>query len=80
MMNSVHMMDAKRLGKIEGRAEGRVEGRAEGRAEGRLETLRSLVIDGDISLEKAADKADMSIEDFCKQVDIALPFEGMSKQ
>ena len=62
MMNSVHMMDAKRLGKI--------EGRAEGRAEGRLETLRSLVMDGEISLEKAADKASMSIEEFCKQAAI----------
>lgn len=60
MMNSVHMMDAKRLGKIEGRAEGR------------LETLRSLVMDGDISLEKAADKANMSVEEFCKRVGIEL--------
>ena len=59
-MNSVHMMDAKRLGKIEGRAEGR------------LETLRSLVMDGDISLEKAADKANMSVEEFCKRVGIEL--------
>ena len=64
MMNSVHMMDAKRLGKI--------EGGAEGRAEGHLETLRSLVMDGDISLEKAADKANLSVEEFCKRVGIEL--------
>ena len=62
MMNSVHIMDAKRLGKI--------EGRAEGRAEGCLETLRSLVMDGEISLEKAASKAGISVEEFCKKAEM----------
>ena len=60
MMNSVHMMDAKRLGKIEGRAEGC------------LETLRSLVVDGDISLEKAACKAGMSVDEFCSNTNIII--------
>ena len=39
------------------------------RNEGRLESLVSLVNDGDIPIEKAASKMNMSIEDFCQTVE-----------
>lgn len=46
------------------RIEGRAEGLAEGRLEGMLETLTSLVQKGLISIEDAAQQADMSVEEF----------------
>ena len=40
--------------------------RTEGRAEGRAEVLFSLVADGDITLERAAEKAEMDFIKFKK--------------
>lgn len=66
-------------GRQEGRREGRQEGRREGRREGRLEgmqngiqlgtyrTLFKLVEDGDISLEKAANKAGLTVNEFLEK-------------
>ena len=54
-------------GREEGRAEGREEGRAEGRAEGTLSTLVALVKKGRLSVEEAAEEANMSTADFCSQ-------------
>ena len=50
------------------REEGRKEGREEGRAEGRKDLLFSLVKDGTLSPEIAALKADMSAEEFVKEM------------
>ena len=60
--------------KAEGREEGRIEGRKEGRREGRKEgisigeigMLVQLVQDGDLKLERAAEKAKMTAEEFKK--------------
>ena len=60
--------------KAEGREEGRREGRKEGRREGRKEgisigeigMLVQLVQDGDLKLERAAEKAKMTVEEFKK--------------
>lgn len=60
--------------KAEGREEGRIEGRKEGRREGRKEgisigeigMLVQLVQDGDLKLERAAEKAKMTVEEFKK--------------
>ena len=60
--------------KDEGREEGRIEGRKEGRREGRKEgicigeigMLVQLVQDGDLKLERAAEKAKMTVEEFKK--------------
>ena len=51
----------------EGLAAGREEGRAEGRAEGTLSTLVALVKKGRLSVEEAAEEANMSTADFCSQ-------------
>ena len=48
--------------------EGIKVGREEGREEGVLSTLQSLVDDGSISYEKAAQTAGISVEAFKKQV------------
>lgn len=48
------------------RAEGEEKGRAEGEIKGRLETLFSLVADGDITLERAAVKAGIELPEFRK--------------
>ena len=50
------------------RAEARAEGKAEGKAEGRLDMLVSLVHDGTISEQKAAEKAGMTVDEFRKQM------------
>ena len=59
-------------GRAEGREEGRKEGREEGikigRAEGNLEMLIDLVRDGDLSIEKAASKAKLTVEEFKKKI------------
>ena len=55
-------------GKEKGRTEGLAEGRAIGRAEERISLLSSLVHDGTLSLEKAAEKAGLSVEEFKKQM------------
>ena len=46
------------------RREGKEEGRAEGRVEGMLVTLAGLVKDGLLTVETAAQKANMSVSDF----------------
>lgn len=48
------------------RAEGEIKGRAEGEIKGRMETLFSLVADGDITLERAAVKAGIELAEFKK--------------
>jgi predicted transposase/invertase (TIGR01784 family) len=55
-------------GRAEGREEGRAEGRAEGREEGKIETLVSLVDEGFLYKEIAAEKANMTVEEFQKQL------------
>ena len=50
------------------RKEAKAEGRAEGRAEGSLMTLIALVKDGDLSLEKAAKRSGMTMEEFKKKM------------
>ena len=65
--------------KAEGREEGRIEGRKEGRREGRKEgisigeigMLVQLVQDGDLKLERAAEKAKMTAEEFKKVMESA---------
>jgi len=52
--------------------EAREEGRTMGLEAGRLATLAELVRSGDISLEKAAQKAGLPTEEFCKRT--KLPF------
>ena len=42
---------------------------AEGRAEGRAEMLFSLVADGDITLERAAEKAELGLVEFKRMYD-----------
>lgn len=46
------------------RSEGRAEGRAEGRDEGKMATLCEFVNDGILSIEQAAKKAGMTVEQF----------------
>ena len=53
----------------EGREDGLKEGRNEGRNEGKLTTLFSLVDDGDISVEKAAKKANMKEDEFVRKME-----------
>ena len=49
-------------------AKGKAEGRAEGKAEGKMDSLVSLVNDGDITLERAAEKLQMTIPAFKEKV------------
>ncbi|MGP1349867.1 MAG: Rpn family recombination-promoting nuclease/putative transposase [Stomatobaculum sp.] len=51
-------------GRAEGEARGRAEGEARGRAEGRLHTLYALTHDGLLSAAVAAERADMTEEQF----------------
>ena len=53
-------------GRAEGEAKGRAEGRAEGEAKGKLDTLKSLVKEGLISITIAAQKAGITEEAFKK--------------
>lgn len=50
-------------------AEYKAEAEAEGRAEGRVEILTALVAEGLISKDVAAEKAQMSAEEFNKIID-----------
>ncbi len=50
---------------------GKAEGLAEGFEKGHIETLFSLVQDGDLSIEKAAIKLDLSVSEFEKKMDEA---------
>ena len=47
--------------------DGRIEGRAEGRAEGKYENMVTLINDGDISIERAASKFNITPEEFTNQ-------------
>ena len=49
--------------------EGRIEGRREGIGIGRLRMLVQLVREGDITVERAAEKANMTLEQFKKVMD-----------
>ena len=53
-------------GREEGRREGRREGRKEGISIGEIGMLVQLVQDGDLKLERAAEKAKMTVEEFKK--------------
>lgn len=55
--------------RLEGRAEGKAEGRIEGKAEGKIQMLKELVKDGTLSVVKAAAKANMTAEQFKKELD-----------
>lgn len=50
------------------REEAIADGRAEGREEGRIKILIELVRDGDISIEKAAQKANLTVEEFTAKI------------
>ena len=52
--------------KAEGREEGRKGGRREGISIGEIGMLAQLVQDGDLKLERAAEKAKMTVEEFKK--------------
>lgn len=66
-------------GRIEGRKEGRKEGRREGRKEGicigEIGMLVQLVQDGDLKLERAAEKAKMTAEEFKKVMESTSNWE-----
>ena len=70
-------------GRIEGRKEGRKEGRREGRKEGicigEIGMLVQLVQDGDLKLERAAEKAKMTAEEFKKVMEKTSNQEVWSK-
>ena len=58
--------EGRREGRREGRKEGRREGRKEGISIGEIGMLVQLVQDGDLKLERAAEKAKMTVEEFKK--------------
>lgn len=49
--------------------ESRQEGKVEGKAEGKIQMLKELVKDGTLSVVKAAAKAEMTVEQFEKELD-----------
>lgn len=61
--------ESRQEGKVEGKAEGRIEGREEGKAEGKIQMLKELVKDGTLSVVEAAAKAEMTVEQFEKELD-----------
>ena len=67
-LSDVFMERGRREGLEKGREEGIVLGREEGRNEGigigKIKTLKELVEDGTLTLKAAAEKADMSVEEF----------------
>ena len=54
-------------GRIQGRRQGLQQGRKQGRIQGQLETLNKLIKKGKLSIEDAADSANMTVEDFLKK-------------
>lgn len=60
--------DALEEGKAEGRAEGRTEGITEGLAAGKAEALLSLVKEGHITAEVAAEKLELSVEEITARI------------
>ncbi len=65
---------------LEKKEEGREEGRAEGREEGTLSTLYSLVEDGDLSIEKASKKVNLTTEEFRKRMLLAGYSENKTRE
>jgi flagellar biosynthesis/type III secretory pathway protein FliH len=59
---------ARREGHDEGYTEGHDEGFTEGHNKGSIETLVELVADGELSIEKGAKRANMTIEEFQEAV------------
>ena len=59
----------RRDAKEEGLEEGRKEGRKEGREEGTIKVLCELVEDGTLPLEKAAERAGLSPEEFLQKAE-----------
>ena len=49
--------------------ESRQEGKVEGKAEGKIQMLKELVKDGTLSVVSAADKVNMTAEQFKKELD-----------
>ena len=49
-------------GKVKGRIEGKEEGKIEGKKEGKIEMILALLKKGELSQEKIADAADVSLE------------------
>ena len=64
------MESSKAAGVLEGRAEGRVEGKAEGIAEGRLEILVSLWKKNRLTLQEAAEEAEMTVDEFVNKTGV----------
>lgn len=60
--------EARAVGRAEGRKEGRKEGRQQGKAEGAMETLISLVKEGLLPVEKAAERMNVSVEQFEQEI------------
>lgn len=48
----------------DGKVEGKIEGKIEGRAEGRIEEIFNSVQEGDYSVERGAQKLNLSVEQF----------------
>ena len=69
MTFEMKLRDVREEGREEGRQEGREEGRQEGRAEERIDLLGGLVDEGTISVEKAAEKAGMSVPKFAEAME-----------
>jgi len=63
---TLFMRDREKI--AEGRAEGRAEGIVEGVAKGRFAAYAELVRDGDMTIEKAAEKLQMGIDEFKQKV------------
>ena len=57
-------------GFAEGRAEGFAEGRAEGRTIGKIKACCSLIEDGILTVEKAAEKVGLSPEEFLRKAEL----------
>ena len=71
--------DRIKVARKEGVAEGRVEGRVEGRAEGFIEGMISLVRDNLISVDIAAEKSGLSVEEFMQKMDSASACEDQAE-
>jgi len=56
------------LGVCEGQSQGLSQGLSQGRREGKTETLIELVLDGTLSVEEAAKRLEMRVEDFEKEL------------
>ena len=55
-----------------GRKEGRAEGLEEGRKEGHMEMLKQLVEEGVLTVSQAADKINMTIDEFLSKTGLKL--------